>query len=121
MVPVPVPVPTPVPLVTATECIAAERGYWSFKLCLGQNLTQFHNSDENLQQGGSTVLGRYNGTINGVQQYTDGDTCPGVKPPLLRQASVIIGCGFRDRIDSIREPSTCRYVLRVQLQSACIT
>lgn len=142
------------------KCLELVRGYWTFEVCLGEEVRQFHSYVKGVDRHQVTSLGKLaapsppsadNGadapddadiedsrreaaaataaawigvdaaggdaTPGLLQRYTGGDMCEAAQT--RREAIVSVTCGASDRLVDAREPESCRYMLSVQLSSAC--
>ncbi len=118
--------------LTPTSCpsgvprLSRVRGYWTYEVCLGHHIAQYHESSNGVDWQRSTSLGRYDAALDDrpqsrprSQRYTFGDACGQRRTSPRRQTALLISCGSRDRIVSVNEPHPCRYVIVATLLSAC--
>ena len=104
------------PYAASTRCISRGRGYWTFEVCLGVNVSQFHAVVAGVDRHSVSLIGRHDAALDsdGVQRYVGGDACG--EPPRPREASVKLVCGrTRERILAIDEPEKCVYQLSVEV------
>ena len=95
-------------------------GYWTYEVCLGEEVRQFHSIVRGIDRHEVTSLGKLEGTASNAlgaqQRYVGGGVC--VPSGHERETTVTIGCGA-DRLADVNEPLPCRYEMSVQLRSAC--
>ena len=104
------------------------RGYWTYEVCLGQYVVQYHQYGHSRTAPPRLVtwLGRHDADMDEPrkQRYRHGDPCQPAAaanrvPRQPREVEVRWTCGGRDRIVSIDEPSKCQYAVVLELTSAC--
>ncbi|KAL0044611.1 hypothetical protein WJX82_002694 [Trebouxia sp. C0006] len=117
------------------RCFYRLEDWWTYELCYEKHVRQFHREKEVLSSEYS--LGVYEGepaetdTMQGSigeansgryvkQMYTHGDACD--LTGQTRQTEVRYSCGEggQEAILSIKEPSTCHYVLNVAVPGLCM-
>lgn len=118
----------------SARCFYRLEDWWTYELCYEKHVRQFHREKEVLSSEYS--LGVYEGepaetdTMQGSigeansgkyvkQLYTQGDACD--LTGQTRQTEVRYSCGEggQEAILSIKEPSTCHYVLNVAVPGLC--
>lgn len=118
----------------SARCFYRLEDWWTYELCYEKHVRQFHREKEVLSSEYS--LGVYEGepaetdTMQGSmgeansgkyvkQLYTHGDACD--LTGQTRQTEVRYSCGEggQEAILSIKEPSTCHYVLNVAVPGLC--
>ncbi|KAJ3678411.1 hypothetical protein LUZ60_002214 [Juncus effusus] len=125
------------------ECFYMHEGWWSYELCYHKKLRQLHVEDEKVLQ--EFVLGEFdteatlafnekNGDVNLLKdprskdasqryhahKYTNGTVCDLTDLPRETEVRfVCTGSGSQVLISSIKEISSCKYVLTVQAPMLC--
>jgi len=108
------------PLVAAHgRCMEKPRGYWTYEVCIGQEVRQFHSMVRGVSRRAETSLGLFAEATEGhTHRYRGGAACTtGDHEP--RQSDVTFTCGRADRITAVQEVTPCHYELNVELRSAC--
>ena len=110
-------------------CVQTTKGYWSFEVCAGKRVVQFHTAGGgNDKRTHVTSLGSWeppadaNGDADGgagalVQRYTRGDMCWPTGG--ARAATVTFECFRAEKLVKVEEPTPCQYNLVVQARAAC--
>lgn len=103
------------------RCIERTRGYWTFEVCPGAEVRQFHQYVKGVDRHGTLSLGRCKAALlapTGTETFVGGDVCQPSERP--REATVSYSCGGGgNRIISVQEPEPCRYEIAVQLAIVC--
>ena len=102
------------------ECLQKLLGYWTYEVCLGTEILQFHSVVRGMDRKQITSLGKHDAaasTPEGQLRYANGDVCEPSKR--RREATVNVVCGNSDRVIDVGEPEACRYIINVELKSAC--
>lgn len=135
--------PSPASIVAPVNetCFSLADGWWSYSVCLGKSITQFHVGSSGEQEA-TTVIGTYAASAGEaleaasldlpaavVQEYGDGTPCDAAsgKP---RRARVRFVCAPRPpgsgasgevtyTLQGVREPSTCSYEFTITSSAAC--
>jgi hypothetical protein len=94
------------------ECLTKIDGYWTYKFCVGESVTQTHGSTDTF------VLGRFSRVENDKEYFNDGTLCTDEKSN-KRETIVQYMCGKSAAIISVREPQTCIYEATVTHPSLC--
>jgi hypothetical protein len=108
------------------KCIYRWEGWWTYEFCYGKHIRQFHQ-----EQDGSIpaqfFLGQETGTTSGVPgpdyysiEYEAGSTCDLTGKP--RTCEIRIYCQQNSDVSmftSIKEPSSCNYVVRIDTPHLC--
>ena len=110
-------------------CVQTTKGYWSFEVCAGKRVVQFHTAGGgNDKRTHVTSLGSWeppadaNGDADAgagalVQRYTRGDMCWPTGG--ARTATVTFECFRAEKLVKVEEPTPCQYNLVVQARAAC--
>ena len=95
------------------------KGYWTFEVCFGQFVQQFHALVKNGKRTHVTSLGRHVPGLDapGLQRFQGGDACKDTKRP--RESTVTLRCGRQDHIVAISEETPCQYTLDVEARVFC--
>lgn len=106
---------TAVPSVLASLCRQLTWEYWTYEVCIGGSVRQFHQ----LKEGGSDdsyKLGTFDATLSstGAHIYERGDKCQGKNPghPARRMSKVTLSCvsdATEVELRHVHEPSECKY------------
>lgn len=105
-------------------CVKKERGFWTFEVCVGVEVLQFHSYQPDSATAATRKRRLSLGTHRPDRQSTNsqlfsgGDrrNCPG---DVARESSVDYSCGPADRLAKVSEDTPCRYQLSVQLKAMC--
>ncbi|CAL8463374.1 g2908 [Coccomyxa elongata] len=133
----------------AANCYYVNQGWWSYELCPGHHLGQFHASEETQRIESALSLGRYNAVQEGnkgaeadrpvpmlpvedmlpgltagvpaiITTYSGGASCDGSDAAAKRSAKVQLVCSPDAEVYMlVREPETCRYVVTLYHPSIC--
>ena len=127
--PPPPPPPPPTqpprpPVGPNVPCLKLIRGYWTYEICVGVEVTQYHSIVPGVDKSSVTSLGRLDAAATraaaaGQQRYTHGDACEPSKQ--RREATATVSCASgRDRLLEVNEPEPCHYELSLELKAACV-
>eukprot|EP00794_Sanderia_malayensis_P003327 gene3327-3814_t len=116
-------------------CMLYTQGWWTYKFCYRQNITQFHESENAIVQGNVVSLGVFesekdwNGTdskqdsdgkLYHLQTYTNGSLCDLTGQP--RHTLVKFFCDESieaNSIVSVEEPASCVYTMIIRSKDLC--
>ncbi|KAL0033988.1 hypothetical protein WJX79_001529 [Trebouxia sp. C0005] len=118
----------------SARCFYRLEDWWTYELCYEKHVRQFHREKEVLSseyslgvyEGGPAETDTVQGSVSEAnsgkyvkQLYTHGDACD--LTGQTRQTEVRYSCGEggQEAILSIKEPSTCHYVLTVAVPGLC--
>jgi len=96
-------------------CITSTSNYWSYELCFGRYLKQFHGGDV-------YMLGRTQHVQPTNMLLEGGDMCAALNPPQPRKVNVRFACregATTPLLTSISESSTCVYDIEVSTARVC--
>jgi len=99
------------------SCIERVLGFWTYQMCFGGELKQFHDADV-------YVLGRTSEVKLNLIMYRDGDMCEAFKPKdQPRAVDVSFGClpnaEARPILFSVTETATCEYSVVIGTKLVC--
>ena len=102
------------------RCLDKNKGFWTYRLCVGQDVQQFHaTSNHGVAEQTRTRLGIYAAALDAplTQRYTEGDVCKLTRN--YRESTVHYTCGSADELKRVEEPKPCEYELHAQVRAAC--
>ena len=101
------------------RCVEKIKGYWSFEVCFGEQVQQFHAFVKDGKRSHVTSLGSHVPSLDapGVQRFQGGEVCKETKRP--RESTVTLRCGRQDRIIATSEEQPCQYILDVEARAFC--
>lgn len=97
------------------ECFTKSDDYWTYKLCVGDDIVQSHGPDQ-------YILGKFLSTHNAEQTYGEGTVCETSQKQHAgkkRTTNVKFMCGKSAGIISISEPEVCVYQAVVTHPALC--
>lgn len=114
------PAPPPHP---SKPCLLRPLGYWTYEVCIGDEVRQFHSFVRGVDRREVTSLGKIDGaastTAGAQQRYVGGGICE-AHDKQKRETTITIGCGGSDRVTDVREPTPCHYQMSIELRAACV-
>lgn len=100
-------------------CLSTTDGWWSYEICYGQHVTQFHQSAGTPEREDPSSLGAFvsssvTGPMSVTQVFESGAICDLTGKP--RESLVVYTCqaGSHEQITSISEGSPCSYRIQVR-------
>lgn len=104
-------------------CLAATHGWWSYEICYGKEVKQFH-IDAKLGRKDTSSLGTFASTsVTGPTSVSEsfelGTACD--ETGKFREAVVVYTCqaGSHEQVTSIVESSLCVYKIQVRTKIVC--
>ncbi|GAB5368915.1 hypothetical protein AAMO2058_001360200 [Amorphochlora amoebiformis] len=94
------------------QCAQGQSGYWTYQVCLGGEIKQFHGQD-------SYKLGKFSHVEGKILKYDKGLPCDPPSNPTERQVDVSLACSDKMGVQLISEPSTCKYTMTLVLPNVC--
>lgn len=101
------------------SCVSSSSDYWTYELCFGRSLRQYHGSD-------MYVLARTQShtSIKGGKslRMDNGDVCTALDPPKARSVLLNFACkrsASSPQLTSIVESNTCVYEVQVATSRVC--
>lgn len=119
------------------NCIFLNTGWWTYKYCHLEGVTQFHREQTKDGQGNPVVqdtstydLGRKSNRVLALVEdalkpyasvrYTDGTVCDLTGQPRKSEVRFVCDVGIQGAIiDQIAEPASCEYILTVSTNHLC--
>jgi len=104
------------PFADAIPCARKKLEYWTYEVCLGYRVRQFHEHDHK-EAVEEYLLGTYRPDVSSSplkQQYADGDPCPTSQH--ARNVEVQLECAVWQTkllLTQVYEPSECNYIIQV--------
>jgi len=115
--------PATVAAALSGACVSSTSDYWTYELCFGQHLRQFHASD--IYMLGRGVAVPTAGTTTGgppALVMEGGDMCAALNPAKPRSVKLNLACkrnAVTPQLTAISETSTCAYEAQVATNRVC--
>lgn len=94
------------------QCASGVSGYWTYEVCIGDKIRQYHGAD-------SYMLGEFKGVSGKKIQFDQGLPCDPPSNPTPRRVEVSLACSENPAIQLISEPSTCQYTMTLCTPLVC--
>eukprot|EP01091_Cochliopodium_minus_P016261 TRINITY_DN6042_c0_g1_i1.p1 TRINITY_DN6042_c0_g1~~TRINITY_DN6042_c0_g1_i1.p1 ORF type:complete len:227 (-),score=43.39 TRINITY_DN6042_c0_g1_i1:80-760(-) len=111
-----------------TNCLIRMDGWWNYEFCFNKHIIQFHMEKDKIEK--QIILGKYDQSKSNLevkvddkfvsQLYYNGTACD--IENLVRETEIRYYCSQntnKNLIRSIEEPSTCRYIVNVEISDLC--